>query len=146
MVEHGDAYYEKLLYSRAASTIKVHGVVSIVFGGLGVLFGILMIALSSLGTISDPTYDSYSSSFGLFFLSLLVLVFWLLPHAYLIASGAYLIKEPSPKLARTLIIINLIVGVFYNLVILVFAIVNLTQSGDYERGYHAHKKPAHHVA
>lgn len=144
MVEHGEAYYEKLLFERANSALKAHGIVSIVFGALGILFGIFMLILVSIGTVTDPTYDDNSSSLGLFFVSIFMLVFWLLPHAYLITSGIYLTRQPSPRLAKTLVIINLVVGVFYNLVILIFAIVNLTQSGDYERGYHLHRKPAHH--
>jgi len=140
MVEHGEAYYEKLLYGRAESSIRVHGIVSIIFGSLGVVAGIFFTLLMSLGTMVDETYDAYNSPVGLLLVTALVFIFWTVPHLYLIASGIYLTRQPSPKLARTLIIINLIVGVFYNLILLVFAIINLTQIGDYERGYPVHKK------
>lgn len=140
MVQSSEIHYEKLLYDRASSALKVHGILAIIFGGLGVLFGLVFIVLMAFGNISDPSYDAYSSSLGILFLSALVVVFWILPHAYLITSGMYLIHEPSPKLARTLVIINLVVGVFYNLIMLVAAIVNLTQITDYERAYLVHKK------
>ncbi|HEY8886190.1 MAG TPA: hypothetical protein VIM31_01675 [Candidatus Microsaccharimonas sp.] len=140
MGERSEVNYEKLLFDRATSALKVHGILAIIFGGLGALLGLLLIAVTSLGTLSDPTYDSYNSPLGLFFVSAMIVVFWVLPHAYLIASGMYLTREPSPKLARTLVIINLVIGVFYNLILLVIAIVNLTQITDYERGYHVHHK------
>lgn len=140
MVQSSEIHYEKLLYDRASSALKVHGILAIVFGGLGVLFGLVFIISMAFGNIADPSYDAYSSSLGILFVSALVVVFWILPHAYLITSGIYLIREPSPKLARTLVIINLVVGVFYNLVMLVVAIVNLTQITDYERAYLVHKK------
>jgi hypothetical protein len=141
MVEHiVHINYEKLLYDRAAGALKVHGIVSIVFGAIGTLVAVLFTLLIAAGTIADPSYDSYNSSFGLFIISTMIFVFWTLPHLYLIAAGIYLIREPAPKLAKTLIIINLVVGVFWNLVLLIVAIVNLTQITDYERAYHVHKK------
>ncbi|MDB5179595.1 MAG: hypothetical protein JWN12_227 [Candidatus Saccharibacteria bacterium] len=140
MVEHGEVDYEKLLYNRAASALKVHGILAIIFGGLAVLGSIVFTLLIALGTFADESYDSYNSPLGLLFVSALIFVFWTLPHIYLIAAGIYLMREPSPKLARTLVIINLVIGVFYNLILLVIAIVNLTQITDYERGYHVHKK------
>jgi hypothetical protein len=131
--------YEKLLYSRATNTLKVHGIVSIVFGAIGTLAAILFTILVAAGTMADESYDSYNSPFGLFIVSVMIFVFFTLPHLYLIAAGIYLTREPAPKLAKTLVIINLVVGVFWNLVILVFSIVNLTQLTDYERTYHVHK-------
>jgi hypothetical protein len=131
--------YEKLLYERAASTLKVHGIVSIVFGALGTLCAILFTILIAAGTITDPSYDTYNSPFGLFIVAAMIFVFFTLPHIYLIVAGVYLTREPAPKLAKTLVIINLVVGVFWNIVLLVFSIVNLTQLTDYERTYHVHK-------
>ena len=143
MVEHGEAFYEKLLFTRAESALKIHGILSVVFGSLGVLAGFLILVLSSISSAFDTSYDEYGSSIGLVFMSALVIVFWILPHAYLIASGIYLTRRPTPRLARTLVIINLVIGVFYNLILLIFAIINLTQINDYERGFHAHKKTHH---
>jgi hypothetical protein len=143
--------YEKLLFERSASTLKVHGILAIVFGGLGTLVGIVMAIAITIGGLSN-NYNSYNSSsyadsaFGLFFLGLLLFIFWILPHVYLIVSGYYLTRQPSPKLAKTLVIINLVIGVFWNLVLLIFAIINLTEIGDYERGYHVHKKHVHYKA
>ena len=139
MAQSSEINYEKLLYDRAASALKVHGILAIVFGGLGVLFGLVFIISMAFGNMADPSYDAYSSSLGILSVTALVVVFWILPHAYLITSGIYLIRESSPKLARTLVVINLVVGVFYNLIILVIAIVNLTQITDYERASLVHK-------
>lgn len=132
--------YEKLLYERAAGALKVHGIISIVFGAIGTLVALLFTLLITAETIADPSYDTYYGPFGLFILSTMVFVFWTLPHLYLIAAGIYLTREPAPKVAKTLIIINLVVGVFWNLVLVVISIVNLTQIADYKRAYHVHKK------
>jgi uncharacterized integral membrane protein len=61
----------------------------------------------------------------------------------MIVAGYHLTREPAVKVARTLVIINLVIGVFWNLVLLIFAIINLTQLSDYERGRTTHKKHAH---
>ena len=140
MVEHNEQYYEKMLYDRSARSLKVHGILAIVFGGLGTLGAVLFTLLIALGTFADESYNAYNSSFGLIFMLVMVIVFWTLPHIFLITAGAYLVREPAPKLARTLIIVNLVIGVFYNLIMLIIAIVNLTQLNDYERGYHFYKK------
>jgi small-conductance mechanosensitive channel len=141
MVEHtAHIDYEKLLYDRSESTLKVHGILSIIFGSLGTLAAVVMMMMLIASTYADPTYDSVNSPFGLFVVGAMVFVFWTLPHIYLIISGYYLMREPAPKVAKTLIIINLVIGVFWNLVLLIFAIINLTQLSDYARGYHVHKK------
>lgn len=140
MVEHTEQYYEKMLYDRSTGALKVHGILAIIFGGLGTLGALLFTLLIGLGTFADESYDAYNSPLGLVFMSAMIFVFWTLPHIFLIAAGAYLVREPAPKLARTLVVINLVIGVFYNLIMLVIAIVNLTQLNDYERGYHLHKK------
>lgn len=134
-VQHID--YEKLLFGRAAGGLKVHGILSIVFGSLGVLSGLLFTLLVQLGAVAD---EHYTAEIGVFIVSAAIFVFWTLPHLYLIVSGIYLVRQPSPKVSRVLTIINLVVGIFYNLVILVMAIISLVQSGDYERGYHTHKQ------
>lgn len=135
---------EKAQYDRAVTTLRVHGIISIVFGGLGVLTTLLFGLMIAIGSALGGAFDGYNeAAVGLFFLGALVFVFWTLPHIYLLVSGVYLIREPSVKVAKTLIIINLIVGVFWNLVILVFSIINLTELADYERGKHAHHKHPH---
>ena len=137
MSEHIDC--EKLLYARASSTLKIHGILSIIFGGLGTLAAIILMLILAVGNLSDQSYSADGSILGLFFVGLLTFIFWGLPHAYLIVSGLYLIKKPAPKVAKTLIIINLVIGVFWNLVLLIFAIINLTEISDYEHGYHVQK-------
>ena len=130
-----------MLFNRAASTLKVHGILAIIFGGLGVFAALIMTLLISLGTLGDDSYgyNPSDSVAGLFFIGLIIFIFWTLPHIYLIVSGTYLIRQPSPKLAKVLVIINLVIGVFWNLVLLIFAIINLTELSNYERGYHVHR-------
>lgn len=140
MVEHGEVFYEKLLFSRAASTLKIHGIVSIVFGSLGVLGALIFTLFLMVASYTDDSFNGYDSTMGIFFVSALIFVFWILPHVYLIVAGTYLMRQPSPKIAKTIVIINLVIGVFWNLVLLIFAIINLTQFTDYERGYHLHKQ------
>jgi hypothetical protein len=137
MTEHTD--YDKLLYDRAAGTLRVHGILSIVFGGLGILGAIIFMAILGLSSAADSSYSSDTNALGLFFVGVIIFIFWTLPHIYFIVAGSYLMRQPSPKVAKTLVIINLVIGVFWNLVLLIFAIINLTEIGDYERGYHAHK-------
>lgn len=140
MVEQSELHYEKLLYDRSAGALKVHGILAIIFGALGMLVALLFTFMVTLGTFADEEYDPTNSAFGLLFVSVLIFIFWMLPHMYLIISGSYLVRQPAPRVARTLVIINLVVGVFYNLVILIAAIINLTQITDYERSYHIYKK------
>ena len=127
--------YEKMLYRRSADTLKVHGILSITFGILGVLTALFITTLMGIGAFAEYSYApySYDSSIGFFMLSLIVFIFWTLPHIYLIIAGSYLVREPSAQLAKVLVIINLVVGVFWNLILAVFSIINLTQIADYER-------------
>lgn len=128
-----DANYPQLLIKRAQSMLRVQGILSIVFGGIGLLGSFFFLLLSAFAVTE---YNSYQIS-GAFVMGLLVFIFAVLPHAYLVISGIVLLREPAPTVAKTLTIINLIVGVLWNLVLLIFAIICLTQMGDYE---HGHKK------
>lgn len=125
--------YEETFFERAASTLKIHGIIAIIFGSLGVFFGVMFMLLMAIGGLA-ASYQ-LDDALGVFALGLFAFVLWVLPHAYLIISGIQLTRQPDPKVAKVLVIINLIVGVLWNLVLLVFAIINLTQMGDYERGY-----------
>ena len=144
MAEHTDTDFDRLFFERSASTLRVHGILSIVFGSIGAFLGLVIMALMVVSTALNGYDTDYydDSTFALIFSGFSILLFWILPHVYLIISGYHLTRRPTPKLAKTLIIINLVVGVFYNFVILIFAIVNLTESSNYERWYHlhAHKK------
>lgn len=124
-------------FEQAASLVKIHGIISIVFGAIGVFFGLLFLTLFGIALGS-----AYSDSDAIGYLLLFVgtALFWVVPHVYLIIAGATLIRIPDPKLTKTLTIINLIFGVFWNYILLVFAIISLTQSRDYEEGYEHRKK------
>ena len=137
MVEHTqNNTIEDRRFYRAKGTIKAHGVLSIIFGGIGVLAGALFVAVFAAALAQDPTYDGGDiSTLGLVMLGIMAFIFWALPHAYLIIAGLLLVKDPSPKLAKGLLITNLVIGVFCNLVLFIIAIINLTQLADYERGY-----------
>lgn len=127
--------YEKMLYKRSTDMLKAHGILAIVFGALGVLTGLFITILMSIGLLADSSYSTYSydSSIGLFLVNAIVFIFWTLPHIYLIIAGSYLVREPSPQLAKVLVITNLVVGVFWNLILVIFSIINLTQIADYKR-------------
>ena len=132
--------YETLQYNNASSLIRTHGIISIVFGALGLLGGLFVLLLASAS--ARGYYDELEIA-GIVVLALII-VFVILPHAYLVVSGIHLLREPRPETAKALIIINLVVGVFYNFVVLIFAIINLTQINVYERGYRKLKHHAHH--
>lgn len=119
-------------FQKADSLLRVHGLLSIIFGSLGVLGGLLFLLLLGIGSTASLRLED---TIGAFAFGIFALVLFVLPHVYMIIAGAYLMKQPAPKLARVLVIINLVLGVFWNLVLLVFAIINLVQLDDYERGY-----------
>lgn len=127
---------DQRLFERAQSVLKTHGILSIIFGALGVLGFIIWTLFASLSFLSGE----FSDVLGMIAITMIFFVVFLLPHIYLIVSGIQLTRSPSPKLARVIVIINLILGLFWNLVLLVLAIINLTQIGDYERYYGKHKK------
>lgn len=132
--------YDALKFQSARSTMRAHGILSIIFGGIGVLVGALFFAAIVSGAMNDPmSTDPEGDSIALAIAAVFTVVIWTIPHLYLIIAGFLLVRTPTPKLAKGLIITNLVVGVFWNLVLLILAIVNLTQLADYERGYHAVK-------
>jgi hypothetical protein len=130
--------YEKMLYTRASNMIKVQGILSIVFGSLGILIAGLFLLAGLFATVDASSYQAVSN----FIFGFAVFVFAFLPHVYLLISGITLVRQPAARVARPLVIINLIVGVLWNLVILIFAIINLTQMNDYERGHEKHRHAA----
>ena len=116
-------------HDQAVSMVKTQGILSIVFGAIGVLFGLIFMVIFAFAMIGTTVEDD---AFGYFFLVVSTIVFWLIPHIYLIVSGSVLLKTPSITVVRVLTILNLIVGGFWNLVILIFSIITLTQLKDYE--------------
>jgi len=138
MTAHID--YEKLLYDRSTGTLKVHGIMSIIFGSLGILVALMFTTLMVIGSMAENSYGSYDSSIaGLSIVGMVIFIFWTLPHIYLVVAGYYLMREPTPRLAKTLILVNLVIGIFWNLILLILSIINLTQFSDYERGYPTQK-------
>lgn len=121
----------------AATMVRVQGIVSIVMGSLGAVFGLILMIVFGISLGAAYTDSQTIEFFVLFVLSLLFIV---VPHVYLIISGVLLANRPAPKIARLLTIINLVIGAISNYVILAFAIISLVQSKEYEASYHVHKK------
>ena len=117
---------------QAVSMLKVQGVIALVFGGLGALLGLLLMSIFAIA-LGQAYSDNDVVEFFIWFV--VSIFFILLPHIYLIISGIILIRQPEPKLARLLTIINLIVGAMSNYIVLAFAIISLVQAKDYEEGY-----------
>lgn len=123
---------KKLIHRQAASMLKVQGIISLVFGGLGALAGLVLMVIFGIAFSMAVRDTEVIEFFILFAVSVL---FILIPHIYLIVSGIILIRQPEPKLARLLTIINLIVGALSNYIVLAFAIISLVQAREYEEGY-----------
>lgn len=129
--------HHKEQFEKADGLLKVHGILSIIFGGLGVLFGLLFMIMMGLGSVASMDLEDTISAFAI---GIFAFVLFVLPHIYLIIAGSYLLKTPPVRTARVLVIINIVIGALWNLVLLVFAIINLTQIDEYERGYPHNKK------
>lgn len=117
-------------YERATFSLKLQGILSIVFGSIGLFVGLIfMVFLAVL------LADSYSNSdmIGIFVLFALTLLFWMVPHVYLIISGVVLQRLPQPSIVKTLTIINVVIGALWNYIMLGAAIYTLTQLGNYEK-------------
>lgn len=123
-------------FESSANLMRVHGILSIIFGGIGAIVGILFAALFAIA-MAATNNEGDQVAFLVF--AVLTLVIWLIPHIYLVIAGVVLVKQPEPGVAKVLTIINLVIGVFWNYVLLIFAIISLVQLGDYKRGYQ-HKK------
>jgi hypothetical protein len=128
-----ETHYDKLLFERASTMLRVQGIISVVFGGLGVLFGLLLMFMFGLGMLAYENITHYAVEN--FIWAVVMFVFVVIPHIYLVVAGTILLRRPTPGVARALTIINLVVGVFSNIIVMIFAIISLTQSGDYERHY-----------
>lgn len=123
-------------YEQAASMVKVQGILSIIFGGLGSLAGLIFMIFVGVDLVDAYSYEVI----GLSLLLVGSIIFWLLPHVYFIVSGITLLNLPEPNVAKALTIINLVIGVFWNLILVIFAIIVLTQSADYASGKQPQKK------
>lgn len=127
---------DRQAFENAALMVKVQGIISIVFGGLGVLGSLFMLTVFAIRLVNAyVAVDVVLSS--IFFIC--TVLFVLLPHAYLVIAGIVLVREPEPRMVKVLTIINIVFGALLNYVVLVFAIISLVQSGSYKDGYHLKK-------
>ena len=126
---------KKIAHTQAVSMLKVQGIVTLVFGALGAFLGLILVILFGFA-LSQAYSDNDIIEYGVYFV--MSVLFILIPHVYFIISGVVLIRQPEPKLARLMTIINLVVGAVANYIVLAFAIISLVQHKEYEEGY---KKP-----
>lgn len=133
-----DVEVNKQLFHRAESMIRVNGILSIVFGAIGTFFAIIILAVLIADPSASSGYGTDDYAVGAGVMAFFVFFFWLVPHLFFLLAGTLLLRSPTPGAARGLIITNLVIGVMWNLVILIFSIIALTQTGDYERGYKKH--------
>ena len=122
-------------FSQAASMVKVQGIMSIVFGSIGSLVGLIIL---SIFAVSLGNAYTTADAIAFLFLFLLVVFVWLIPHMYLIIAGITLTRLPEPRIVKILTITNLVIGIFWNYILLVFAIISLVQQVDYAQGYRKH--------
>jgi uncharacterized membrane protein len=123
--------------SQAASMLKVQGIITLVFGGLGAVLGLILmiifgIALSQAYTDQDVIETAIYCCMSALFI--------FMPHVYFVISGIVLTREPEPKTAKLITIINLIVGAVSNYIVLAFAIISLIQAKEYEAYYNLSHK------
>ncbi len=121
-------------YLKATSLLKTQAILAIVFGGLGVMFAIGLVALYILTSESGVEFNQ-EETIQFFFYLIITPIFLFISHIYLIISGATLLRSPTPKVAKALSIANIVVGALWNLIILIFAVLFVAQSNEYEKGY-----------
>ena len=110
----------------ANKMVKVTAILSIVFGSLGALFGLLVMILGPTDMSADVASLGGAVVFGI-----IIFLLWVAPHVFLIISGINLLYFPKKSVAQGLIITTLVIGAIWNLILLVFAIINLTQLQHY---------------
>ena len=115
---------KKIAHTQAVSMLKVQGIVTLVFGELGAFLGLILMILDDF-TLSQAYSDNDIIEYGVYFVMSVLFIF--IPHVYFIISGVVLIRQPEPKLARLMTIINLVVGAVANYIVLAFAIISLVQ-------------------
>lgn len=124
--------YNEIMYDKAESLLRVHGILSIIFGALGTLISSLVLLAGIIAIVTGGSMYQTAEDAAVW---VFIFVFVLLPHIFMLVAGIVFLRHPVPKVAKGLVITNLVLGIFWNLVILIFAIINLTQISDYERGY-----------
>jgi len=128
-----DSRYTQLLYRRSAGVLKVHAVLAVLFGLIGIFVSLLFLFAMTAGPLAYGA-NEYGGASAKFVMGTLIFVFLIVPHVYLVVSGILLFREPPANTAKVLIVLNLIAGVFFNILLAAFAVANLIQSPDYERG------------
>ena len=126
-------------YEKSLSALKMQAILSIVFGGIGILFSFLLVGMYILLSGLDPR-EIEMDRVELFLYGIVTPIFLFISHVYFVVSGVVLLREPTPKVAQILSIVNIIVGVMWSLIILIFAALFLARTVDYERGYEEAKK------
>lgn len=121
----------KIRQENASITTKIHGITSIIIGGIGSLAILFM--LSVIIFVSFAYSLPYEFVLGLPFTVAVIFIFGFIPNVYYVVSGIYLVRNPSLERAKALVIANLVVGVFSNIIITILAIVNLVQIVDYKQ-------------
>lgn len=114
----------------AQKFMKAHGIVTIVVGGVMVLGALLAMIL--LGWLSLSS-RSQSDAIAAFVAGVVFFVLVMIPGIYLTWSGIALMRLPTVPVAKNITIINLVVSIIYqNYVLIVLAIIGLTQLNDYK--------------
>jgi len=134
MHRHEESNFSQLLYRRSAGVLKVHGVLAVIFGLIGMAVALLFLFAMTVGPLAYGA-DSYGGASAKLLMGALIFLFLVVPHIYLVVSGVFLFREPPASTAKVLIILNLIAGIFFNFLLAAFAVANLIQSPDYERGH-----------
>lgn len=118
-------------YEQAKSLIKTTGILSIIFGALGILIAITVMLVIQF---DKQSFDGPDVFVGMIVIDSFIFLFGLLPHVFLLFSGIKLLQLPRPSIIKGLVITTLVISAFWNLVLLVFTIINLTQLKQYEEG------------
>ena len=126
-------------YEKSLSSLKTQAILAIVFGALGILFSFLILGSYILLSGLDPK-EVDIDKVDLFLYGIVTPIFLFATHVYYVVAGVFLLREPTPKVAKVLSIINIVVGAGWNLIILIFAALFLARSVDYERGHAEEKK------
>lgn len=113
-------------YKSSLTNIKVTAILSIIFGAIGTLFGI--IGIIYMMTSPSRDYDTPE-------VAGLMTLLWIFPHIFLIVSGIRLLVKPRPSEVKGLTITTIVIGAIWNVILLAFAIITLTQLGAYQNEY-----------
>jgi hypothetical protein len=122
-------------YDSAVSALKIQAILAIVFGGLGILLAFALVGLYILVGSLSMTELQPEEAIELAVYGIVTPIALFITHIYLVISGIVLLKKPDPKIVKALSITNIVVGAMFNLIVLIFAVLFIAKSGDYEKGY-----------